>query len=226
MNSHYDDVYIPQIIKFGRITGILGIIIILSPLFVVSVVFGIRPDSTAFTAAVTAQIVINFIWWLVEPVSYFPILGIPGTFVSFLSGNGSNLRIPCAAAAQKAAGVSPGTKEGSIISTIGICCSVFVNIILLTLGVIFGASLLSHMPAKITDMLTLLLPALFGAVFAQFAIEDIFSGIMGMFFAITAYYMYKLGLFNWLPLDPSIVTIVLPIFGTVISAKFYYSRKK
>ena len=57
--------------------------------------------------------------WFVEPISYFPIVGVAGTYMAFVSGNISNLRIPCAMIAQKAAGVEPGTDRGSIVATLG-----------------------------------------------------------------------------------------------------------
>ena len=43
--------------------------------------------------------------WIVEPISYFPIIGVSGTYMAFISGNVRNLRIPCAMVAQKIAGV-------------------------------------------------------------------------------------------------------------------------
>lgn len=224
-NKHYKEVYIPQIIRYGTFTGWVGIIMILAPLLVTTFIYEIVPAKETLTIALVAQISVNIVWWFIEPVSYFPILGIPGTYISFLTGNGSNLKMPCAAAAQKAAGVLPGTDEGSIISTLGICCSVFVNTTFLIIGVILGESVLSRLPENITDILTLLLPALFGAVFSQFAIEDIFSGVIAMILALGAFFIYREGWFNWIPVDPSIGTILVPIFGTVVAAKLYYSRK-
>lgn len=49
--------------------------------------------------------------WFVEPISYFPVVGAAGTYMAFLSGNISNMRIPCASMAQVAADVEPGTEK-------------------------------------------------------------------------------------------------------------------
>ena len=80
--------------------------------------------------------------WFVEPISYFPIVGVAGTYMAFVSGNISNLRIPCAMIAQKAAGVEPGTDRGSIVATLGMAVSIIVNVIILAAGIFAGAQVL------------------------------------------------------------------------------------
>lgn len=79
------------------------------------------------------------------------------------------MRVPCSSVAQEAAGVEMGTEEGSIISTIGIATSILVNIVILTVGAVAGSVILNILPAPVKEALNFLLPALFGAVFGQFA---------------------------------------------------------
>ena len=109
------------------------------------------------------QISVSGAFYIVEPISYFPILGIPGTYLTFLSGNTSNMRVPCSSVAQEAAGVEMGTEEGSIISTIGIATSILVNVVILTVGAVAGSVILNILPAPVKEALNFLLPALFGA---------------------------------------------------------------
>ena len=104
--------------------------------------------------------------------------------MSFLAGNISNLRIPCSAVAQNAAGVEEGSKEGSIISTIAIGISVIVNLIILTVGVFFGARLLAAFPPTINEALNYILPSVFGGVFGSFAIRNIKLGIISLVFCV------------------------------------------
>ena len=102
--------------------------------------------------------------WFVEPISYFPIVGVAGTYMAFVSGNISNLRIPCAMIAQKAAGVEPGTDRGSIVATLGMAVSIIVNVIILAAVIFAGAQVLQQLPEIVVNALQLLLPALFGAI--------------------------------------------------------------
>lgn len=226
MDNYYNDQYIPSINKHGKILGWIAILVIFLPVLIVTFYFGVIPDKDPFIVAVTAQLSINAIWWIIEPISFYPILGIPGTYLSFLSGNISNLRIPCAAAAQKAAGVKAGSDESTIIATIGVCASIFVNVIFLVIAVVLGSKVISSLPDSVVSSLNFLLPALFGAVFAQFAIDDKKTGLIAMILAIIALTLYNFGLFNWIPIDPFIGVIVVPIFGTIFVARWLHTRKE
>lgn len=89
--------------------------------------------------------------------------------------------------AQVAADVEPGTEKGSIISVIGMATSIVINVSVLTIGVILGSSVLSAMPASVTEALNYLLPALFGALLMQFGLKRIkFAGGM-LAFAFSSY---------------------------------------
>lgn len=223
--DYYKNTYLPGIIKTGKWTSWLGAVLVFAPALAVTFLFGIKPDKGPFMVAIIAQISVNAVWWFIEPISFFPILGIPGTYISFLSGNISNLRIPCAAAALKATDTEVGSEKGSIISTIGVGASVFVNVILLVIGVIVGSKLIAMLPKNITDSFTYLLPALFGAVFAQFAVDDVKSGICGIGLGVGSLLLYNHGMFNWIPFDPFVATLIIPIFGTMLFARTMHKRK-
>ena len=150
---------------------------------------------TAFIAGASAFGML----WFVEPISYFPVLGPVGTYMAFLSGNISNMRVPCASVAQVSANVKPGTHQGSIIATLGMAVSIVINVAVLTIGVILGSSVLSMLPASVTQALNYLLPALFGALLVQFAMKQVKLGVFVLVFGILVYLAINAGLFAWLP---------------------------
>lgn len=172
-NFSYENDYLPYIIKTGRLTNWLGCLLAFAPAAVIALVFGVIPPVSAILNGFVAISSAVGVIWFVEPISYFPIVGVAGTYMAFISGNIGNLRIPCAMVAQKVAKVEPGTNEGSIIATLGMAVSIVVNTAILTVGVIAGANVLSRMPASVTAALQFLLPALFGAIFMQFAIRKL-----------------------------------------------------
>lgn len=226
MKNYYNDTYIPKIVRTGKLTCWIGVLIVFLPALIVTFGFHVMPERAPFMVALVAQLSINAVWWFIEPISFFPVLGIPGTYMSFLSGNIGNLRIPCAAAALKATGTEVGSDEGSIISTIGVGASVFVNVVMLIIGVVVGSQIIAALPESITSSFSFLLPALFGAVFAQFAVDDVKSGVVAMTLGVLCMTLYKAGMFNWLPIDPFVVNILVPIFGTMLFAKLTYKPKK
>ena len=168
--TRYEQDYLPYIIRWGRLTNWTGVFLSFGPVLVLAAVFGIIPPFQAILNGFISIAGAVGIIWFVEPLSYFPIVGVSGTYMAFISGNISNLRIPCALVAQKIAGVEAGTREGSIIATLGMAVSIVVNTVILTAGVLAGAQVLSMMPPAVNNALQLLLPALFGAIFVQFAI--------------------------------------------------------
>lgn len=169
---YFEKEYMPHMNRIGKITGYLGVLLSFAPAFILAIVYGIFPKPAALLTAFISIASAVGVLWFVEPISYFTILGPVGTYMAFLSGNISNMRLPCASMAQISADVEPGTKEGSIISTLGMAVSIVVNVSVLTIGVILGSSVLSMLPSKVTEALNYLLPALFGALLVQFGMKQ------------------------------------------------------
>ena len=151
-NDYYSGTYIPGIVKWGKITLLLGIFAGFLPALVMAF-RGYMPPVSAIIAGTLMQISVSGAFYIVEPISYFPILGIPGTYLTFLSGNTSNMRVPCSSVAQEAAGVEMGTEEGSIISTIGIATSILVNVVILTVGAVAGSVILNILPVLVNSII-------------------------------------------------------------------------
>lgn len=220
----YDEEYIPYIVRWGRLTNILAFFVSLGPGLVLAFLYGLKPPLSAILAGFVAQASVSGVFWFVEPISYFPILGIPGTYMAFLSGNIANMRVPCAAIAQEAAGVEPGTEEGAVISTLGIAVSIIVNVAMLTLGVLLGATILGRLPAGVVSALGYILPALFGAVFAQFAVAQPKIAVVAIIIATFMTYLLKKGYLAFFPGIPSYVVILVSVFGTIYVAKKMYEK--
>ena len=172
-NEIYSDKFIKPIVYWGRLTNILAAFLALVPAVYLWLVFGALPPVSAIIAG-SASVVFGFagVLWFVEPISYFPILGIPGTYMSFLSGNIPYMRVPCSAIAQESAGVEEGSQEGAIISVFGVGVSVFLNTAVMLVGAIVGAQLVAIFPPIVKSALSYILPAVFGGVFGQFAAKN------------------------------------------------------
>ena len=198
-DSHYETEYMPKANRIGKITGFLGVVLSFCPAIVLAVVYGILPRPAALLTAFISGASAFGVLWFVEPISYFPVVGTTGTYMSFLSGNISNMRIPCASMAQAAADVEPGTQKGSIIATIGIAVSVVINVSVLTIGALLGASVLEMLPDGVRSALNYLLPALYGALLVQFGMKANRQAIVMILIAFALYMCIGLGLFNFIP---------------------------
>lgn len=217
--NYFDDEYIPYIVKWGKRTGWLGVLLCFGPAIVLALVFGLMPPINAIITGFISIASAAGVLWIVEPVSYFPIVGVAGTYMAFVSGNISNLRIPTAAVAQNVAGVDPGTPEGSIISTLGMGVSVLVNTTILTVGVFAGSAVLQKLPQNVVEAFDFLLPALFGAIFVQFALKQLKLAPVGLGLGIGLTLGANAGWF------PSYVVTIGAVFVTIFVGVFMYKKK-
>ena len=108
------------------------------------------------------------IFWtvgVIEVFTYTPMLGAGGSYVGFVTGNLSNLKVPCALNAMENAKVEPGSEEGEIISTISICISSIVTMVVISLGVLLLGYLQPILQSPVLQpAFDNILPALFGGL--------------------------------------------------------------
>ena len=210
--DYYENTYMPKMHRYGKIIGFTGVLVSFIPCLVLAFVFKAVPDWASLPAAfLTGAAAFGFLW-IMEPIGYFNILGPVGTYMAFLSGNISNMRVPCASMAQISAGVEPGTEEGSLIATIGMAISVLINVSVLTVGVILGSVVLSKLPPSVVGALSFLLPALFGALLMQFGIKDVKYALIMLAYCIILYILINLGFFKWLPSAANWLPIISAVF--------------
>jgi hypothetical protein len=214
--SVFDSEYIPSIVKLGRFTNLIGVLFAFLPCIIPIIVFGVSPLWGAVFAGFLMQASVSGVFWFVEPISYFPVLGIPGTYISFLSGNIGNLRMPVSIAAQEAAGVKAGTDEGAIVATIGCAVSVVVNVLMLSVGVILGTSVLGLLPETVVTTLGHILPSLFGAMLAQAIVTNAKIGAVAVILAGGMLLLNRFGMLSFLPGNPSYAVIMVAVFGSIL----------
>jgi len=192
---------------WGRLT-LWGVILLTLALpMYLSFVLGFHPGWSAILTGFLAYAAIVVAVWIIEPISYYPVLGVSGTYLAFLNGNIGNMCLPSASVAQAAIGAEPGTKKGELTATLAIAAAAIVNTTILIFVVLGGSFLISLMPATIVDAFRFVLPAIFGGVIAQFAIKKPLWGIIGIAF----------GLFVNLGPVPAAFQTFLCILGTVVA---------
>ena len=220
----FEGEYMPKMNKIGKITGAVGVIIAFLPALILAIFYGILPKPAALATAFVAGASSFAVLWFVEPISYFPVLGPIGTYMAFLSGNISNMRVPCASMAQVSADVEPGTEKGSIMATLGMAVSIIINVSVLTVGVILGSSVLSLLPASVKDALNYLLPALFGALLVQFGMKMKSHAAVILVWAILINVALNCGIFSWLPGASNYLGILTSVFLSIIVAILTYNK--
>ncbi|KUK66591.1 MAG: Uncharacterized protein XD85_0113 [Parcubacteria bacterium 34_609] len=211
----YEKEFIPQVKKWGPLLLIIGMPLTFIPAIYVWWAYNIIPSGSQIMAGFGLAVAVLWAVYIVEPISYYPILGMPGVYMMCLAGNISNLRLPCAAVAQETAGVTFGTKEGSIIATLAMSTSMLVSTIIIFLGALGAAVVLNHLPPFVLHAFNYILPAIFGAIFGQFLIKGYLIGIIAL----------ALGLFfNYYKVLPDWAVLLVCVFGTILISRILWER--
>lgn len=151
--------------RLGKITMFLVIIILILVPIVMGAVFGVSPDMEGFLAGLAKVAVIYFPVSLVEFLIYTPMLGVGGSYLSFITGNLTNMKIPCAMNARDIAGTEVGTAENEIVSTISVATSAIVTTLVIVVGVILLVPLQPVLQNEaLLPAFNNVVPALFGAL--------------------------------------------------------------
>lgn len=213
-----DTAYMDSVHKWGRIWNLsmMGILF-LYPL-AVALIFGAVPDGKGLLLGLIATAPMYWAVGIVETFTYIPMLGAGGSYLSFVTGNISNLKLPCALNALEQAEVKANSDEGEVISTIAIATSSIVTTVIIILGVILLVPLTPLLENPVLDpAFEQILPALFGALGVVFVSRNWKIAVAPV--------VLMLILFISIPaLDSGTVGIMVPvsvIFTLIVSRVMY-----
>ena len=165
--------YLDTVHRDGRIWGFVLLGLILAFPVALSVLFGELPAWGAFARSALAIFPMYWAVGIIEIFTYVPMLGAGGTYLSFVTGNISNLKLPCALDALERANVKANSEEGEIISTVSIAVSSIVTTLIIIVGVILIIPLTPILENPVLDpAFDQILPALFGGLAVVFVSKN------------------------------------------------------
>lgn len=162
----------------GRLWLGAGMILICTIPLWLALYYDVEPDWSVFgTAAVISPFILMALSGVAEPIIYSPMVGVNGMYLSFLTGNLSNLKIPCVVKAQEIAGTKRGTEEDEIVATIAIATSslvtiLIIGIIVLCLAVIPNLTEMIDNAPYLTPAFGCVVYALFGSLGGKYIVRN------------------------------------------------------
>lgn len=154
--------------------------------------------------------------YFVQPISFFPMANMAGSFMCWIVGNVGEIRIPAATMAQNVTNAEQGTPKAQVISTVGIGGSIIVSVCMITLFTLIGASIMPLMPKVVLKAFGFVLPCVLGAVYASLAIKNIILGAIIMISSIAGKMLFPIiGI-------PGGLIMLLNIILAVIIARIYF----
>lgn len=216
-NNCSSDSYDNYIHRMGRATLSAGFVASVLPPLLLWLVYGIYPPFKNLLGGLISITSVMLPVSIVEVLTFSPILGAGAMYMSYLTGNISNMKIPSAAIAIEACNVKPSTREGDIVANLAIAGSVLAGEVILILGVLLLLPLsqqLNHPAVK--PAFEQILPALFGALGAYYFLKDWKLAVAPLTAAIL--------MSAFIPAVPSSVTIPLCVAFSILSARFLYKK--
>ena len=157
--------YMDTVHRDGTIWNLSMMVLLLAFPVAVWLIFGEAPDWQGVGLGLFATAPMYWVVAIVEVITFIPMLGAGGSYLSFVTGNLSNLKLPCAINALENAKADPKSEEGEIISTIAIAVSSIVTTIIIAISIPFIIELTPLLEnPMLKPAFDQMLPALFGAL--------------------------------------------------------------
>ena len=212
--------YMNSVHREGTIWNLAVMVLLLGFPVIVGVIFQAIPDWAGLGKGLIAVAPMYWAVGVVEVITFLPMLGAGGSYLSFVTGNISNLKLPCALNALEANEVSAQSEEGEIVSTIAIAVSSIVTTIIILLGVLLIVPLTPMLESPVLKpAFDQLLPALFGALGLVFVSKNAKIALAPI--------ILMLILFIFVPaINTSTVGIMVPVgvVFTLIASRIMYKK--
>lgn len=162
----------------GKIWMIFALAVFFSVPTTICLYYDVKPDMSVLgTWAVIVPFLINFFSGVFEPIIYSPMLGVNSAYLAFITGNLSNLKIPCVVKAQEICGTKLGTEENEVVSTLSVATSTLVTTVIIAIFVLILAvsgvkdAVLEN--EWIIPAFTCVVYALFGSLGGKYVVKNI-----------------------------------------------------
>ena len=156
----------------GVAWSVWNVALLLAVPFLMGLALAAAPDMNVFWKGFLNVAIIYYPTSVVEYLIYVPMLGSGASYLSFITGNCSNLKIPCAVNAREMANTRTGTPENEIISTLSVATSSLVTVVVLAVGVLLLQPLSPVLSNPVlTPAFDNVVPALFGALGLKYTLK-------------------------------------------------------
>ena len=157
--------YMDSVHRAGRIWNLSVMAMLFLFPIGVGLIYQAMPDWHGFLMGIIATAPMYWAVAVIETFTYVPMLGAGGSYLSFVTGNISNLKLPVALNALEQAEVNINSEEGEIVSPIAIAVSSIVTTLIIILGVVLITPLTPVLNAPVlAPAFAQILPALFGGL--------------------------------------------------------------
>ena len=136
-----DNGYHRWIHRFGISSSLLLFVAMTAFPVAISFVYGIWPDFKALWPGFVAVILFMAPYWPAETIGYMSVMGPGALYMSYITGNVTNLRMPATIGTINSLGIKPNTEECHTMAIIACGASVITTVVIVALGVVIATPL-------------------------------------------------------------------------------------
>lgn len=206
---------------YGRVWIIAALIMIFSYPIITCIYYGAWPGWMPVLKGLLGVAPIFWTVGLIEVLTFVPMLGTASSYLAFVTGNLTSLKVPAALTAMDNAKVKPGSDEGEVISTIAVATSSIVTTLVIALGVALLVPLTPILDSPVVKpAFDNILPALFGGLGVVYISKNPKISIVPLVFMVVLFLLF--------PGLSGSVGVLVPVGAllTIGSARILYTKGK
>ncbi len=218
MDFNYNN-YIKSIHRYGKIMLSIGVILLVSAPFVIAYITDSHIIWDGFFKAIVKVLIIYLPSSIVEFLIYAPMIGIGGCYLVFLTGNITNLKLPCVFNAREIAKTESGTPEDEIITTLSVATSALVTMLVIFVGVLLLIPLTPILQSPtLQPAFANVVAALFGALSMQYFTKNYLISSSALILMVVLCIVFPF-------LIRQTGTMLIPIGGISIGLSYFLFKK-
>ena len=212
--------YQDRVHRMGRLTAAIALILLFMPPLMISIHYQIFPPISKMLVGIATVCAVYLPIAVAEFLTYTPMLGSSASYLVFVTGNLSNLKIPCALTCIENAGVKPQTEEAEVVATIAVAVSSLVTVAILVVGMLAMVPLRPVLENPIlAPAFEQILPALFGALGGYWILKQWKLAFVPILVVVILFFL--------LPFLIGYAGALIPVMGgiSVIAARIMYKHQ-
>lgn len=213
MKNYHDTIH-----KEGKLWMLGALALFISLPLIISIVTGVWPSLNYFFIGFFATAVIFWPVTTIEVFTFSPMLG-SASYLAFVTGNLSSIKVPAAINAQEALDLEKGSEAADVISMIAVASSSITTTLIIIIGIFAISPLTPILESQFLEpAFSNTLPALFGALGIVFISKRWKIAILPLIVMII--------FFLFVPGSAGYVGIMVPVGVIITTISAYYMHKK
>lgn len=193
---------------YGRGFGTLSLVVISMFPVVASITFGVWPNMAKIFPSILTMWILMASYVLSEMIAFPPVLGPGSLYLTYITGNLQNQKIPCALSAMSIAGIETGTEKANAVSVVAVAVSSITTTVIIALGILLMVPLQPVLKSPVlAPAFNNVVSAIFGALAGIWLLREIKVSIVAVIICALGLMVFGISL-QWVLLGGILLTVI------------------